>query len=100
MNHGQQDDDDRRVRPDGLAVRRRRHENGWSHRDLVRAIEEASVVASGVRESTTPNQLAGIEEHDEPVPYSLLRLVAAGLDCDPVDILLRPPEPKESPTTH
>ena len=81
-----------------LAVRRLRHEHGWSHRDLVHAIGEASYIASGIRESTTPNQLAGIEEHDEPIPYSLLRLVAAGLDCDPVDILRREPEPESTPT--
>lgn len=93
------DDDDREVRPDGLAVRRLRHEHGWSHRDLVNAIAEASYVATGVRTSTTPNQLAGIEEHDEPIPYSLLRLLADGLQCDPVDLLPAPEEPEPRPPT-
>ena len=34
-------DDDEGVRPDGLSVRRLRHERGWSPRRLVDAIEHA-----------------------------------------------------------
>jgi hypothetical protein len=81
------DDDSQLVRPDGLSVRRRRHDHDWSLRDLVVAIEEASIAATGVRDTLTPNQLTGIEERGERVAYSVLSLVAAGLDCDPVDIL-------------
>ena len=81
------DDDERLVRPDGLSIRRRRHECSWSPRELVKAIARASRTATGLDETITPNQLKGIEEQNERVPYSMLRLVARGLDCDPVDIL-------------
>jgi hypothetical protein len=64
-----------------------RHELGWPARDLISAIAEASIRASGLRETITPEQLAGIEERNEPIAYDTLCLVAAGLDCDPVDIL-------------
>jgi transcriptional regulator with XRE-family HTH domain len=82
------DDDARRVRPDGLSVRRLRHERGWSPRDLVVAIERASIVATGVPQTITPNLLSGIEEHNEPISFATLRLVASGFDCDVVDLLL------------
>ena len=81
------DDDSQLVLADGLSVRRRRHDQGWSPRDLVRAIGDASFAATGVRESITPNILCGIEERGERITYSVLCLVAGGLDCDPVDIL-------------
>lgn len=83
------EDDDRmaRVTPAGLVVRRLRHERGWPPRDLIAAIEEASFRSSGQRETITPNLLSGIEERNEPVPYETLCLVAAGLGCDPIDIL-------------
>lgn len=81
------DDPQRRVRPDGLSVRRLRHERGWSPRDLVDAIGCASERATGIRETITPNELSWIEEHCEMIPYATLCLVADGLDCDPVDIL-------------
>ena len=81
------DDDDRLIRPDGLSVRRLRHEHRWSKRDLALAIAEASWVATGLRETLTPNELQWIEEKNERIPYSKLRLLARGLDCDPVDIL-------------
>jgi len=87
------DDDSEMVRPDGLSVRRRRHDHGWSPRELVHAIAEASFVATGVRESITPNLLTGIEEREERISYSILCIVAGGLDCDPVDILA--PEQQE-----
>jgi len=47
-------DDSPLVRPDGLAVRRRRHDNGWSPRELVVAIEAASFKSSGLRQTLTP----------------------------------------------
>jgi len=89
------DDDSQHVLPDGLSVRRRRHDQGWSPRDLVQAIGEASFAATGVRESITPNVLTGIEEREERISYSVLCLVAGGLDCDPVDILA--PDQEKSP---
>jgi transcriptional regulator with XRE-family HTH domain len=72
---------------DGLAVRRRRHDHGWSPRDLVTAIEEASFTSSGLRRTLTPNQIAAIEERAERISYASLLLLADGLDCDPVDLL-------------
>lgn len=81
------DDDQRIVEPDGLSIRRRRHDKSWSSRELVAAIGEASLVATGRRETITPDQVRGIEERNEPIPYGILRLVARGLDCDPIDIL-------------
>ena len=68
-------------------VRRMRHELGWPPRLLIAAIGEASIRASGMRETITPDELAGIEERNEPVAYDTLCLLAAGLDCDPIDIL-------------
>jgi hypothetical protein len=81
------DDDTTIVRPDGLSVRRRRHELAFSPRDLVEAIALAQERATGLRDTITPVQLSGIEERGESVSWAMLRLVASGLDCDPVDIL-------------
>ncbi len=75
------------VTPAGLMVRRLRHEHGWAPRELIDAIAQASFRASGMRETITPNLLAGIEEHNEPVPYDTLCLLAGGLACDPIDLL-------------
>jgi transcriptional regulator with XRE-family HTH domain len=80
-------DGQRLLRPDGLAVRRRRHDNGWSARELAIAIESASFRASGLRQTLTPNQLKAIEERDERISYDQLLLLADGLDCDPVDLI-------------
>lgn len=80
-------EEQRPVAPDGLAIRRRRHERGWGPGDLIRAIGDASDRATGVRETISPNLLAAIEEHCEIVPYDTLCLVAGGLDCDPIDVL-------------
>jgi transcriptional regulator with XRE-family HTH domain len=80
-------DDSELVRPDGLAVRRRRHDRGWSPRDLVVAIETASINSSGLRRSLTPNELKAIEEQGEQISYDQLLLLADGLDCDPVDLI-------------
>ncbi len=73
--------------PAGLVVRRPRHELGWPPRELILALAEASYRSSGLPETRTPTPLAGIEERNEPVPYETLCLVAAGLGCDPIDIL-------------
>ena len=51
------------------------------------ALAEASFIATGLRETISPEQVRGIEEHNEPIPYATLRLLARGLDCDPVDLL-------------
>ena len=77
----------RLVRLDGLAVRRRRHDHGWSPRALVGAIEEACFNASGLRRTLTPNQIQAIEERAERISYEELLLLADGLDCDPSDLL-------------
>jgi hypothetical protein len=81
------DDDARPVRPDGLAVRGRRHARGWSPRDLLDAIADAHERATGLRETITPAMLAGVEERGVRVPYGVLRLIAAGLDCNPVELV-------------
>lgn len=81
------EDDDRLVRPDGLTVRRLRHQQSWSKHELSAAIAEANFVATGQRDSITPNLLQWIEEQNERIPFATLRLLACGLDCNPVDIL-------------
>ena len=78
---------DRLVQLDGLAVRRRRHDHGWSPRDLVEAISTASFNASGLRRTLTPNQIQAVEERSERISYGSLLLLADGLDCEPVDLL-------------
>ena len=77
----------RLVLLDGLAVRRRRHDRGWSPRDLVTAIGEACFTASGLRRTLTPNQIQAIEEREERITYDELLLLADGLACDPSDLL-------------
>jgi len=77
----------RLVRLDGLAVRRRRHDHGWSPRDLVVAIEDASFSASGLRRTLTPNLIESIEEREERISYDELLLLADGLACDPSDLV-------------
>jgi len=84
------DDDQRFVEPDGLSIRRRRHDRSWSPRDLVAAVRHASWIATGRQDTITPDVLKGIEERNEPIAYATLCLLARGLDCDPVDILGRP----------
>jgi transcriptional regulator with XRE-family HTH domain len=89
-------DDDSPVRPDGLTIRRRRRHRGWSRADLVSAIELRSREATGRAESVSRNVLQGIEESNERVSYETLCLVALGLDCNPVELLLEEsaePEP-------
>ena len=81
-------EDGRPLRPDGLAIRRLRRDRGWSRRDLLEAIAEATLRETGVRETISSNLLEGIEEGDEPIPYSTLCRIASGLDCNPVELLL------------
>lgn len=88
------------VRPDGLSVRRRRHDRGWSTRDLVNEIGKACERATGIRQTITPNLLKAVEEHCEPIPYATLCLVADGLGCDPVDLLPSEIEMPDEQFTH
>jgi len=78
------------VVPDGLAIRRRRRRRGWSRRGLVAAIAAAAERETGVAETISLNLLQGIEEKGEVIPYAKLCRVAAGLDCDPVDLVRSP----------
>ena len=87
------EDDARLVRPDGLAIRGRRHHLGWSPRDCIDAIRRATLRESGIATTITPHQLMGIEEQNEVVPFSLLRRVAAGLDCNPIELLAADQDP-------
>jgi len=82
-----EEEDQRLVVPNGLTVRRLRHEHRWSPRDLVSAIAQAHFIATGLRETITPTLLQRIEEKSQRIPYQTLLLLARGLDCDPVDIL-------------
>ena len=93
-----EDYDSRFVRPNGLEVRRRRHENRWSPRDLVRAIDRASLQSSGLRETISPNVLGGIVVVNVAIPYRIPCLVADGLYCEPVDLLLAESAPPEGGT--
>jgi transcriptional regulator with XRE-family HTH domain len=83
-------DDGGPIRPDGLAIRRLRHDRGWSRRDLLEAIAEAALRETGIRETISPNLLEGIEEGDEPIPYSTLCRIASGLECEPVELVAEP----------
>jgi hypothetical protein len=84
-------EDARLVRPDGLAIRGLRHERGWSPRDLAAAIAAAERTAAGRDATLAPRVLLAVEERNAPVPYATLCLIAAGLDCNPVEILLEDP---------
>ena len=92
-------DDDAPVRPDGLTIRRRRRQLGWSRGELAAAIARRSREATGRAETVTPNLLRGIEEENERVPYATLCLVSLGLDCNPIEIVLdeRPGEQAAPP---
>jgi transcriptional regulator with XRE-family HTH domain len=82
-------DDDALVVPDGGRVRLLRHRRGWSRRALVHAVARASERESGLPTTLSLNQLEWIEEANEPVPFATVRLIASGLDCEPVE-LVRP----------
>lgn len=81
-------DDEEPVIPNGQRIRGLRHARGWSRRALVAAISEATYRASGLRETVSRNVLEGVEEMNEPVPYSVLCLIATGLDRNPVELVL------------
>ena len=81
-------DDETPVVPDGQQIRGLRRARGWSRRALRQQIALASVRESGKRETVTPNLLEGIEEANEPIPYSTLCLVASGLDENPIDLIV------------
>jgi transcriptional regulator with XRE-family HTH domain len=83
-------DEGRSVRPDGLAIQRTRRDRGWSRRDLIDAIGEAALRATGIRETISQNLLEAIEEGNEAIPYSTLCRIAAGLDREPVELLVGP----------
>lgn len=80
-------DDDALVVPDGGRVRLLRRRRGWSRRALVHAVARASERESGLPTTLTLNQLEWIEESDEPVPFATVRLLASGLDCEPVQLV-------------
>jgi transcriptional regulator with XRE-family HTH domain len=82
--------DERPIRPDGLAIRRLRRDRGWSRRDLLEAMGEASLRETGVCEIISPNLLQAVEERNEAIPYSTLCRIASGLDCEPVELLVEP----------
>jgi transcriptional regulator with XRE-family HTH domain len=86
MNRGY--DEGRWVQPDGLAIQRLRRDRGWSRRDLLEAIGEAALRATGIRETISQNLLEAIEEGNEAIPYSTLCRIAAGLDREPVELVL------------
>jgi len=83
-------EDGRIVHPDGLAIRGHRHARGWSPRDLVEAIAVAHERATGVRETIRPTLLSAVEERGARIPYATLRLIAGGLDCNPVELISLP----------
>ena len=80
-------DDDSVVVPDGGRVRLLRHRRGWSRRALVKAVARASERESGLPTTVSLNQLEWIEETNEPVPFATVRLLASGLDCEPVELV-------------
>lgn len=88
-------DDDTAVPPDGLAVRRRRHERGWSPRRLIDELEQRHFAATGLRATITPNLLAGIEERGETIPYETLCMLSDALDCDPIDLVSKPSDEED-----
>ncbi len=91
-------DDARLVRPDGLAIRGLRHERGWSPRDLAAAIAEAERTANGRGAIIAPRVLVAVEERNAPIAYATLCLIAAGLDCNPVEVVLEDPFVPVAPT--
>ncbi len=86
------------IIPDGVSIRRIRRDHGWSRKVMVRRIAEATERESGIRQSISQNLLEGIEEGNERIPYSVLCMVATGLDLNPIEILLEPED--EEPHGH
>ena len=88
-------DEDGTVSPDGLAIRRRRHERGWSPRTLIDEAEERHFASTGLRARISPNLLSGIEERGEAVPYETICVLADAFDCDPIDLVKPPGEDED-----
>ena len=86
-----QHEDERLVRPDGLAIRGLRHTRGWSLRDLSAAISEAHESATGLPVRLAPRLLSSVEERNALISYATLCWIGSGLDCNPVEILLEDP---------
>src|SRR5678816_3622263 len=91
MSIDSDEDDARLVRPVGLAVRSLRHARGWSPRDLATAITDAHLTATGLSIRVAPRVLNAIEERNALVSFETLRVIAAGLDCNPVELVLEDP---------
>ena len=51
------------------------------------AVARASERASGLPTTLSLNLLGWIEESNEPVPYATICRIAAGLDCEPVELV-------------
>ena len=63
-------------------------------RDLIDAIGNAEEAATGLRASVAPALLSAVEERDASIPFATLRLIAAGLDCNPIELVAEAaPEP-------
>ena len=50
----------------------------------------------GIAETIAPRLIQGIEEENETVSYAVVCLIAGGLDCNPVELVL----PEELPPLH
>jgi hypothetical protein len=83
-------DDDSPIVPDGLTIRRRRRRQGWSRRTFVARIRAHTEAVTGLPETIPRSLLQGVEDENEQIPYGTLCLIASGLDCNPVEILLDP----------
>ena len=88
-------EEQRLVRPDGLAIRGLRHARGWSLRDLAAAITKAHDTATGLPLVVAPRVLSAVEERNALVPYATLCWIGAGLDTNPVELLLEDPPVRE-----
>ena len=84
-------EDERLIRPDGIAIRGLRHTRGWSLRDLSAAIAEAQVTATGMSVRLAPRLLSSVEERNALISYATLCCIGSGLDCNPVELLLEDP---------
>jgi hypothetical protein len=80
-------DDETRITPDGLTIRRRRRRLGVSRRDFLALLEARTRTATGIAETLPRSVLRGIEESNERVAYATLCLIALGLDCNPIELL-------------
>lgn len=83
-------DDDSPIVPDGLTIRRRRRRQGWSRRAFVARLRAHTEAITGLPQTIPRSLLQGVEDENERIPYGTLCLIASGLDCNPVEILLDP----------